>query len=108
VSHSRDRVIVVANGTLGAESTTVPLRSPEWWAWELVFTGHAELRLEERGVSEVDVHTMPDRPTAIEANAAAGRFSVQASHRDRRWIVILEPDVDATLLVVVTVYEELP
>ena len=52
---------------------------PEWWNWELSFTAHAELRMEQRGVTD--------------------------AHRQRPWIVIVEPDVDAKLLVVVTPYE---
>ena len=28
---------------------------PEWWSWDLSFTGHAELRMEQRGVTEVEV-----------------------------------------------------
>jgi hypothetical protein len=28
---------------------------PEWWTWELSFVGHAEMRMEQRGVTEVDV-----------------------------------------------------
>ena len=28
---------------------------PEWRNWELSFTVHAELRMEQRGVTEVDV-----------------------------------------------------
>ncbi len=28
---------------------------PEWWNWDLSFTGHAELRMEQRGVTEVEV-----------------------------------------------------
>jgi hypothetical protein len=28
---------------MGSESTF-----PEWWNWELSFTGHAELRMEQR------------------------------------------------------------
>jgi hypothetical protein len=31
---------------------------PEWWNWELSFTAHAELRMEQRGVTEVDVRAM--------------------------------------------------
>ena len=27
---------------------------PEWWNWDLSFTGHAELRMEQRGVTEVE------------------------------------------------------
>jgi hypothetical protein len=29
---------------------------PEWWNWVISFTGHAELRMEQRGVTEVEVH----------------------------------------------------
>lgn len=28
---------------------------PEWWNWDLSFTSHAELRMEQRGVTEVEV-----------------------------------------------------
>jgi hypothetical protein len=28
---------------------------PEWWNWDLSFTAHAELRMEQRGVTEVEV-----------------------------------------------------
>jgi hypothetical protein len=31
---------------------------PEWWNWELPFTAHAELRVEQRGVTEVDVRAI--------------------------------------------------
>jgi hypothetical protein len=27
---------------------------PEWWSWDLSFTGHAELRMEQRGATEVE------------------------------------------------------
>jgi hypothetical protein len=35
----------------------------------------------------------------------AGRFTVQTRRGQSPWIVIVEPDVEARLLVVVTVYE---
>jgi hypothetical protein len=28
---------------------------PKWWTWDLSFTGHAEMRREPRGVTEVDL-----------------------------------------------------
>ena len=34
-----------------------------------------------------------------------GRFMIHVVHRQRPWIVIVEPDIDAKLLVVVTPYE---
>ena len=78
---------------------------PEWWNWELSFTGHAELRMEQRGVTEVDVRAMLERATRYEPSVVDGRFMIHAVHTQRPWIVIVEPDADAKLLVVVTVYE---
>jgi hypothetical protein len=34
-----------------------------------------------------------------------GRFMIHTQHGQSPWVVIVEPDADATLLVVVTVYE---
>ena len=75
---------------------------PEWWRWELTFTSHAELRMEQRGV---EVRAMLDRATGLEPSVVEGRFMIQARHSQRPWIVIVEPDADVNLLVVVTVYE---
>lgn len=78
---------------------------PEWWNWELSFTGHAELRMEQRGVTEVDVRAMLELAMRYEASVVEGRFMIHAMHKQRPWIIIVEPDVDAQLLVVVTQYE---
>jgi len=78
---------------------------PEWWRWELTFTSHAELRMEQRGVTEVDVRAMLERATGFEPSVVEGRFMIHAHRAQRPWIVILEPDVEVSLLVVVTVYE---
>ena len=78
---------------------------PSWWSWELSFTPHAELRMEQRGVTEVDVRAMLERAAAFEPSVVEGRFMISASRGSRPWIVIVEPDSEAQLLVVVTVYE---
>lgn len=72
---------------------------------DLSFTGHAELRMEQRGVTEVEVRAMLERATAFEASVVAGRFKIQTRRGQSSWIVIVEPDAEASLLVVVTVYE---
>jgi hypothetical protein len=28
---------------------------PEWWDWEVLFSGHVELRMEQRGGAEIEV-----------------------------------------------------
>jgi hypothetical protein len=78
---------------------------PEWWNWDLSFTGHAELRMEQRGVTEVEVRAMLERATGSEASVVEGRFMIHTQRAQGPWVVIVEPDADAKLLVVVTVYE---
>ena len=73
--------------------------------WELSFTPHAELRMEQRGVTEVEVRAMLERATAFEPSVVEGRFMIRVARDSRPWIVIVEPDNDASLLVVVTAYE---
>jgi len=48
---------------------------------------------------------MLERATQYEPSVVEGRFMIHAVHEHRPWIVIVEPDVDARLLVVVTPYE---
>ncbi len=78
---------------------------PSWWSWELSFTPHAELRMEQRGVTEVDVRAMLERASGFEPSVVEGRFIIHVASNNRPWIVIVEPDTDATLLVLVTAYE---
>jgi hypothetical protein len=78
---------------------------PEWWNWELIFSGHAELRMEQREVSEVDVRLMLEGARGYSPSVAPGRFMIDAAHAGRPWVVIVEPDPAEHLLVVVTVYQ---
>lgn len=61
--------------------------------------------MEQRSVSEVDVRAMLEAATGHEPNVVLGRFMTHARHAQRPWIVIVEPDSEARVLVVVTVYE---
>jgi len=78
---------------------------PEWWTWELVFTAHAEMRMEQRGVTEVELRAMLERATGHRPNVVDGRFTVSVRHQSQPWVVIVEPDAEARVLVVVTTYE---
>jgi hypothetical protein len=78
---------------------------PQWWNWELSFTSHAELRMEQRGATELDVRAMLERATGYEPSVVEGRFMIHVVHRQRPWIVIVEPDIEAKRLLVVTTYE---
>ena len=48
---------------------------------------------------------MLEKATGFEPNVVQGRFMIPVRHLQHPWIVIVEPDADAKLLVVVTVYD---
>ena len=50
------------------------LRSPAWWLWDFVFTDHLELRLEERGLSLLELRLMLYRTSSVRAGSVHGRF----------------------------------
>jgi hypothetical protein len=56
-------------------------------------------------VVEVEVRAMLENAARFEPSVVEGRFMIHTRRAQRPWIVIVEPDADATLLVVVTVYE---
>jgi hypothetical protein len=78
---------------------------PEWWHWEIAFTGHAELRMTQRGATEVDVRTMLQRADGFSASVVDGRFMIRTTHHGWPWIVIVEPDEHERKLLIVTLYK---
>lgn len=61
--------------------------------------------MEQRAVTEIDVRSMLERAAHLEPSVVEGRFMVYTRHTRHPWIVIVEPDHDSTLLIVVTMYE---
>ena len=47
---------------------------------------------------------MLEKATGVEPNVVEGRFMIDVRHQRNPWTVIVEPDADAKLLVIVTVY----
>ena len=64
----------------------------------------APQRMEERDFTEVDVREMLEAATGFAADVVDGRFLIESQLRGRRWHVIVEPDPEDSLLVVVTAY----
>ncbi|HEX9816393.1 MAG TPA: DUF4258 domain-containing protein [Candidatus Thermoplasmatota archaeon] len=77
---------------------------PSWWTWELELTAHLLKRMEDRGFNEVDVRHMLEHASGHSPDIRAGRFVIEARHDGRSWAVIVEPDEERQLLVVVTAY----
>ena len=48
---------------------------------------------------------MLEKATGCEPNVVEGRFMIHVGHLEKPWTVIVEPDAEPRLLVVVTVYE---
>jgi hypothetical protein len=61
--------------------------------------------MEQRGATELDGRAMLERATGYEPSVVEGRFMIHVVHRQRPWIVIVEPDIEAKRLLVVTTYE---
>jgi hypothetical protein len=77
---------------------------PDWWDWELELTAHLEKRMVDRDFSEVDLRTMLEKATGYQLDVVEGRWVIQTKHQRRKWEVIVEPDAEEELLVVVTAY----
>ena len=77
---------------------------PKWWEWELEITPHLEKRMGDRDFTEVDLREMFERARGYSAAVIDGRWIIETRHRRRGWHVIVEPDPDEQLLVVITAY----
>jgi hypothetical protein len=77
---------------------------PDWWHWDLAFTKHLELRMDEREFSELELRRMLDVATGVRPSRVEARYVATTRHRGKPWEVVLEPDPDERLLYVVTAY----
>jgi len=87
------------------EKRNGPFNWPEWWEWELEFSPHIERRMSDRDFSEIDLRTMLSRARNFEQDVVEGRWVIETKHRRKKWEVIVEPDVERQLLVLVTAYK---
>ena len=77
---------------------------PDWWEWEWEFNPHLEKRMVQRDFTEIDLREMLDRAQGYRPDVVADRWVIETRHRHRAWEVIVEPDPEEQLLVVVTAY----
>lgn len=79
---------------------------PDWWQWELGFTAHVEIRMEERNFTEVDLRQMLDNATQFVPARRPGRWLIHTRHAGQSWNVVVEPDADDRILMIVTAYPQ--
>ena len=77
---------------------------PEWWNWELELSPHLLKRMGDRRFTEVDLRRMLERASGYRQDVVEGRWLIATRHRSKAWEVIVEPDWELRLLVVVTAY----
>jgi hypothetical protein len=77
---------------------------PAWWEWELELTSHLLKRMVDRGFSEIDLRSMMEMAMRLREDDEPGRWIVETLRGSRSWEVIVEPDPEDRLLVVITAY----
>ena len=77
---------------------------PIWWEWELEFSPHLLKRMLDRRFTEVDLRSMLEHAGGYRPDVIEGRWVIETRHTRKNWEVIVEPDDDQALLVVVTAY----
>ena len=77
---------------------------PEWWTWELELSPHVEKRMEDRGFNEVELREMLQSAKGYREDVVEVRWAIDTKLRGRPWVVILEPDSEARVIVAVTAY----
>jgi hypothetical protein len=77
---------------------------PEWWDWELEITSHIEKRMFQRDFTEIDLRTMLDRAPGYHPDLVEGRWVIETSYHHCAWEVVVEPDYQEQLLVMITAY----
>ena len=60
--------------------------------------------MEDRQFTEVDLRQMLEAASDVRADVVEGRFVIVTRHLAQPWEVIVEPDADELLLVVVTAF----
>jgi hypothetical protein len=77
---------------------------PKWWDWELELNPHLLKRMVDRRFNEVELRQMLEKATGYREDIVDGRWVIETKHSRRAWEVIVEPDADFHVLVVITAY----
>jgi hypothetical protein len=81
---------------------------PEWWDWELELSSHLLKRMEDRDFNELDIRQMLSTASGLRQDIVPDRWVIETTHSRKPWEVIVEPDRDTQLLVVITAYSAEP
>jgi hypothetical protein len=80
------------------------MQRPIWWDWEIEITPHIEKRMVQRGFTEIDLRKMLDSTYEIQPDIVEGRWTAKTRNNNAKWEVVVEPDYDEKVQVIVTAY----
>jgi hypothetical protein len=58
----------------------------------------------DRRFNELDLRRMLEKATSFRRDIVDGRWLIETRHRRRPWEIIVEPDTEEQLLIVITAY----
>jgi hypothetical protein len=58
----------------------------------------------DRRFTEIDLRRMLEYASGYHRDILEGRWVIESRHRRRAWEIIVEPDFDAKLMIVITAY----
>jgi hypothetical protein len=76
---------------------------PDWWDWEIEISSHCLKRMQDRGFHEAGLRAMLEDATGL-IEQEHGTFIVETVHEGNRWEVIVSPDDEKQVIIVVTAY----
>ncbi len=82
----------------------MPREWPSWWSWDLELSPHLLKRMIDRDFTEVDLREMLHLANGHRRDVVEYRWVIETKHRGQEWEVIVEPDAELSLLVIVTAY----
>jgi hypothetical protein len=78
---------------------------PEWWSWEIQMLLHVQERMVDRSFTETDLRLMLEDAEDLIPSHVPGRWLVVARLHGVAWNIVVEPDAEERILIVVTAYE---
>jgi hypothetical protein len=81
------------------------MHRPHWWEWELEFTPHIEKRMVQRNFTEIDIRTMLENAIQIKQDHNQhGRWIIVSKLDKVMWEIIVEPDIEEQLIILITAF----
>jgi hypothetical protein len=76
---------------------------PNWWAWELELSPHLLKRMIDRCFNETDLRMMDGAKECV-PNHEPGRWAITTQHDAHIWEIIVEPEFQDQVLIVMLAY----